>query len=144
LCQLVRVVRERIVIVTMDVTTLARLWIIDDYLPELLGEHAARFPPIEWLCERLPDASAEPLPVPRDCTDRFLSALWARPHDLLDPATRAATSPWYDLPAATVELALTRLRRDLEDGTWQRRYGHLLELNELDVGLRLITSRITT
>jgi hypothetical protein len=80
--------------------------------------------------------------VPRDCTDRFLSALWARPHALLDPATRAATSPWYDLPPATVEAALARLQSDLRDGSWQKRYGHLLERTELDVGLRLITSRI--
>jgi hypothetical protein len=140
--RLLRVARQRIVIVTMDVATLAHLWIIDDYLPELLGEHAARFPSIERLCELLPNPSVEVLAVPGDCTDGFLAALWARPHALLDPATRAATSPWHDLPAATVEAALARLERDLEDGTWRGRYGHLLEKAELDVGLRVITSRI--
>ena len=140
--RLLRVVRQRVLIVTMDVATLARLWIIDDYLPELLGQHAARFPSIERLCELLPNASIEALAVPRDCTDGFLAALWARPQALLDPATRAATSPWYELPAATVEAALARLERDLQDGTWRKRYGHHLEQAELDVGLRLITSRI--
>lgn len=140
--QLLRVVRRRIVIVTMDVPVLARLWIIEDYLPELLGQHTARFPSIMRLCEILPNSAAQVLSVPRDCTDGFLAALWARPHALLDPATRAATSPWYDLPAATVQAALTRLQRDLQDGTWQQRYGDLLERSELDVGLRLITSRI--
>jgi SAM-dependent methyltransferase len=45
--QLCRVARRRIVIVTMDVPTLARLWIVEDYLPELLGKHADRFCPIE-------------------------------------------------------------------------------------------------
>jgi SAM-dependent methyltransferase len=139
--RLLRVARQRIVIVTMDVATLARLWIIDDYLPELLGEHAARFPSINRLRELLPNSCVEVLAVPRDCTDGFLAALWARPHALLDPATRAATSPWYELPAATVEAALARLERDLQDGTWRERYGHLLEQAELDVGLRLITSR---
>jgi hypothetical protein len=34
------------------------------------------------------------------------------------------------------------LERDLQDGTWRERYGHLLERDELDVGLRLITSHI--
>jgi SAM-dependent methyltransferase len=140
--RLLRLVRHRIVILTMDVATLARLWIIDDYLPELLGQHAARFPSVERLCELLPNPSVEVLAAPGDCTDGFLAALWARPHALLDPATRAATSPWYDLPAATVGAALARLERDLEDGTWRGRYGHLLEQDELDVGLRLITSRI--
>lgn len=140
--ELLRVTRRRIVIVTMDVLVLARLWIIEDYLPEFLGQHTDRFPSIERLCELLPNSTAEVLAVPRDCTDGFLSALWARPHALLDPAIRAATSPWYDLPAATVEAALTRLQRDLQDGTWQQRHGDLLERSELDVGLRLITSRI--
>jgi hypothetical protein len=140
--RLLRVVRQRIVIVTMDVATLAHLWIIDDYLPELLGQHAARFPSIERLTELLPNASVQVLAVPRDCTDGFLAALWARPHALLDPGTRAATSPWYDLPAATVEAALARLERDLQDGSWGERYSHLLERAELDVGLRLITSLI--
>jgi hypothetical protein len=32
--QRVRVARNRVVIVTIDVQTLARLWIIDDYFPE--------------------------------------------------------------------------------------------------------------
>jgi len=140
--QLVRVARKRIVIATMDVPTLARLWIVADYLPEFVGEHTARFPPISRLCELLPNSTSEVLAVPHDCTDRFLAALWARPHALLDPATRAATSPWYDLPAATVAKALARLRNDLHDGTWHERYGHLLEHAELDVGLRLITSMI--
>ncbi len=140
--QLLRVARRRIVIVTMDVSVLARLWIVADYLPELLSQHAARFPPISRLCEILPNSTAVTLSVRRDCTDGFLAALWARPQALLDPATRAATSPWYDLPAATVQAALTRLQRDLRDGTWQQRYGDLLQRSELDVGLRLITSRV--
>src|SRR6516225_1251316 len=55
--RLLRVVRQRVLIVTMDVATLARLWIIDDYLPELLGQHAARFPSIDRLCELLPNPS---------------------------------------------------------------------------------------
>jgi hypothetical protein len=140
--RLLRVVRQRIVIVTIDIVTLAHLWIIDDYLPELLGQHAARFPSVERLCELLPNPTMEVLAVPSDCTDGFLAALWARPHALLDPVARAATSPWYDLPPATVDAALARLGRDLQDGTWRERYGHLLERAELDVGLRLITSRI--
>jgi hypothetical protein len=47
-----------------------------------------------------------------------------------------------DLAAATVDRALARLRDDLHVGTWQQRYGYLLERDELDVGLRLITSEI--
>jgi hypothetical protein len=37
-----------------------------------------------------------------------------------------------------VESGLGRLRRDLEDNTWQQKYGHLLRLSELDLGYRLV------
>jgi SAM-dependent methyltransferase len=142
--ELVRVVRKRIVIVTIDVAQLAQLWVVRDYVPELLGQHAARFPSIEWLRHWLPDAEVEVevLPVPRDCQDGFMVAFWARPEAYLDPAVRAATSPWYDLPDATIDRALARLREDLESGAWQRRYAELAARDELDVGLRLVTATL--
>ena len=139
--ELVRVVRDRVVLVTMDVGVLGRLWIVRDYLPELLGTHAARFPAVDRLQHLLPNAQVEVLPVPRECEDGFMAALWARPHAFLDPAVRAATSPWHDLSADVVERALAQLQTDLDSGDWQRRYGHLLARTELDVGLRLITAR---
>jgi hypothetical protein len=33
---------------------------------------------------------------------------------------------------------MEKLRGDLEDGTWQRRHGHLLDLDSIDGGLRLV------
>jgi SAM-dependent methyltransferase len=139
--EVVRVVRDRVVLVTMDVGALGELWIVRDYLPELLGQHAARFPTIDRLRDLLPNVEVEVLPIPRECEDGFMAAFWARPYAYLDPAARAATSPWHDLPAAVVDRALTQLRADLDSGAWQRRHGHSLARNELDVGLRLITAR---
>ncbi len=40
-----------------------------------------------------------------------------------------------------VEAGLARLRGDLEDGTWERRHGHLLRQSELDLGYRLVIAR---
>jgi hypothetical protein len=143
LTELRRVIRQRIVIVTMDVQQLARLWIVRDYLPELIGGHMAKFPSVEDLCELLASPEVEVLPVPHDCTDGFMAAFWARPQAYLDPAIRAATSPWYDLPDHVVDRALERLGADLRSGAWHRRYTGLLVLPELDVGLRLITTVVT-
>ncbi len=137
--ELVRVVRDRVVLVTMDVGILGELWIVRDYLPELLSQHE-RFPAIDQLRELLPNAQVEVLPVPRECEDGFMAAFWARPHAYLDPTVRAATSPWHEVPAAVVERALVQLREHLDSGEWQRRHGHLLARTELDVGLRLITA----
>jgi hypothetical protein len=138
--ELVRVVRDRVVLVTMDAQALGELWIVRDYVPELLGQHAGRFPTIDRLRALLPNAQVEVLPVPRECEDGFMAAFWARPHAYLDPAARAATSPWHDLPAASLNRALIQLRKHLDGGEWQRRHGHLLAHTELDVGLRLITA----
>jgi hypothetical protein len=36
---------------------------------------------------------------------------------------------------------LESLRRDLDSGVWEQRYGHLLSLDELDIGYRLVVRR---
>jgi len=33
---------------------------------------------------------------------------------------------------------VARLRRDLDDGAWRRRHGHLLDRGEIDLGYRLV------
>jgi hypothetical protein len=83
------------------------------------------------------------IPVPRECTDGFMAAFWGRPEAYLEPRVRGATSPWHQLPAAAVAGALDRLRSDLADGRWDRRYGHLRHEAELDVGLRLVSAQLS-
>ncbi|MFN2615935.1 MAG: class I SAM-dependent methyltransferase [Thermoleophilaceae bacterium] len=136
--ELLRVARRRVVLVTMDVDVLAELWLIRDYVPEMIAAHAASFPSIGWLLETLPGASVSSLPIARDCTDGFMAAYWGRPEAYLDPAVRAGTSPWQQLPAQLVHRALDRLEADLRHGEWDRRYGRLRRRETLDVGLRLI------
>jgi SAM-dependent methyltransferase len=137
--EMLRVASRRIVLVTMDVEVLGELWVVRDYLPETLTVHGAGFPAIARLTELLPGAAAAVIPVPRECTDGFMAAFWGRPEAYLDARVRAATSPWHQLPPAAVTRALDRLRRDLADGWWDRRYGHLRRQAELDVGLRLVS-----
>jgi SAM-dependent methyltransferase len=140
--ELVRVVRRRVVLVTMDVEVLDQLWLIRDYLPEMRAAHAAAFPSISQLLELLPGATPQAIPVPRDCTDGFMAAFWARPEAYLDPAIRAATSPWHQLAPETVDRALDQLRLDLASGAWDRRHGRLRRRRELDIGLRLVCADI--
>ena len=44
------------------------------------------------------------------------------------------------MPAAVVERVVADVRRDLEDGTWDRRHGALRALDEYDAGLRLVVA----
>ena len=79
--------------------------------------------------------------MPLDCTDGFNEAYYGRPEALLDPAARLSCSAW-SFPGPEVHDRFTReLTRDLADGRWDRRYGHLRTQPALDGSLILVTSR---
>ena len=139
--ELRRVARQRVVVVMYDAEVNLRLWIIQDYLPEIVAGHARLLPPVAEVVAVLPGASVEPILVPRDCTDRMFGTLWARPEEYLDPEVRRATSVWDLLPPGAADRAVTQLRDDLASGRWDERHGHLRELPELDTGLRLVVAR---
>ena len=142
LAEMTRVASRRVVIATFDPEVNNETWIIRDYLPELRVERERWMPEEARVLAALPAARVEPIPVPRDCTDRMFVAHWGRPEAYLDPEVRAATSVWHLLPPAVTARAIEALRADLESGVWDERYGDLREQPELDVGLRLITAEL--
>jgi len=142
LAEVLRVTRERIVLLTLEIEATAEMWLCRDYLPEIIEHDSETFPTITHLEGALPNVSVETVPVPADCTDGFCIALWSRPEAHLDPQVRLSSSIWHLLPDAAVEPALDRLRRDLESGEWDRRYGELRTQASLDVGLRLVTATL--
>jgi SAM-dependent methyltransferase len=143
LAELVRVTRDTIVVVTMDVECLGRHWFIRDYLPEVLPGHAESFPTVDRLLRTLPDSTTTVVPVPRNCVDGFLAAYWGRPEAYLDAAVRPGSSPWHQVPSVAVDRAVLRLSDDLVTGEWDGRYGHLRLRTELDVGLRIVRSDLS-
>src|SRR5262252_1621534 len=96
------------------------------------------FPTIKELRHAFGRIEVHHLPVPHDCTDGFLGAYWRRPYAYLDAGIRNGISTFGKL--RHVDDRVARLRRDLEDGTWQRRNGHLLRQAEIDLGYRLIVA----
>ena len=143
LSEILRVTRDRVVFITLDVGVTAEMWLCRDYLPEIIEHDRETFPTITHLENVLPNVSVEPLPVPADCSDGFCVALWGRPEAHLDPRIRRSSSIWHLLSNAIVEPALDRLRRDLESGEWDRRYGALRARASLDVGLRLVCAEVS-
>lgn len=142
LAEVLRVTRDRVVLLTLDLDVTAEMWLCRDYLPEIVEHDRETFPSIAHLREVLPDLQLETVPVPSDCTDGFCVALWSRPEAHLDPDVRRSSSIWHLLPTDVVERGLDRLRADLESGAWDRRYGGLRTRATLDVGLRLVTSEL--
>lgn len=143
LAEMARVARQRVLVLTFDPAPAEELWLVRDYFPSALRYHASAMPPIAELTAALPDASVEAVPVPRNCADGFFIGIWDRPEMHLDPDVRRASSCWHQMPPAEVEHGLARLSADLGNGIWDERHGHLRELPELDVGLRLVTSTLS-
>lgn len=79
-----------------------------------------------------------PVPIPADCSDGFEAAYWRRPRAYLDPGVWSSMSALALIPDADREEGTRRLRADLDRGEWDRRRGHLLALDELDLGYRVV------
>ena len=139
LAELRRVARRQ-VIFTWDPTLLARFWFTRDYLPEAVALDAG-FTTLQATVALLGAATVEPVPVPHNCHDGFFAAYWRRPEAYLDPDVRAGISGFGILDKSVVEHALELLADDLESGEWYRRNEQLLELDELDLGYRLVVTR---
>ncbi len=134
LSELRRISRGPVVIVTFD-PAFRGFW-LTDYLPELIALDEAQMPAMSAYKAALGPVAIETVTVPHDCADGFLCAYWRRPEMYLDAAVRQASSSFWAL--GDVSAALDRLRSDLDDGSWDRRYGALRHLDALDCGYRLV------
>jgi hypothetical protein len=143
LTEVLRVTRQRLVFLTLDLDVTEQMWLCRDYLPEIIEHDRKAFPTIAHLQATLPNVQAETIPVPNGCTDGFLVALWSRPEAHLDPNVRRSSSTWHRLPPAVIDTGLNRLHQDLDSGEWDHRYGHLRTLETLDIGLRLVKAEMS-
>jgi SAM-dependent methyltransferase len=140
--ELRRVARGPVIVLTYDPRVSGRMWLMADYLPEVAALDDAIFPVPELVAGWLDgEVTVEPVPIPRETPDWMLGSFWAHPERVLDPVARAGTSGFQRMDPAIVERVAGAVERDLADGTWDARHGHLRALDEHDVGLRLIVSR---
>jgi len=134
LSELRRVSQGPVVILTYD-PAFRGFW-LTDYLPGLIALDEVQMPAMGTYEHVLGPVDITPVPVPHDCTDGFLCAYWRRPEMYLDPDVRKGSSSFWTL--GDISQALGRLRADLRDGSWDRRYGALRERDQLDCGYRLV------
>jgi len=138
LAELRRVTRGPVVVLTCDPGALDRFW-LHDYAPEVIAVEAGRYPPIAVIAASLGGrVEVRDVPIPLDCRDGFNEAYYGRPEWLLERDTRLACSGWSFVEPAMVARFVETLRRDLADGTWDRRWGHLRNTPQFDGPLRLV------
>jgi SAM-dependent methyltransferase len=129
-----RVARGRAVVFQCDLDAQLDFWLVRDYLTTFRVTAMS----IAELAGHLGAQRIEPVPIPHDCRDGFLSAYWRRPRAYLDQRVRDGISVFRLLPPEDVHDAIERLRADLESGEWARRNADILERDALDLGYRLV------
>lgn len=140
-CELRRVARDAVVIVTFDPEISGQMWLMKEYLTEVAELDQRIFPTPDRLAAWLGGRTVvRPIPIPRDTPDWMLGSFWAHPERVLDPDARGATSGFARMTPAIVERVVNSLEHDLASGAWDRHNGHLRELPSYDAGLRLLVN----
>lgn len=138
LCELRRVARGPVVVVTGDGEALPSFW-LNDYAPELIAAERRRYPEIAYIAERIGARSeVTNIPIPLDCADGLCEAFYGRPEGLLEASVRRAQSSWSFAPNGTQERFVAALRTDLASGLWDQRHGRLRTQPSFDGSLRLV------
>jgi len=142
LSEMARVARKRAILFTW-VPDAAPFWLTEDYFPEIVANDRKIFPSADTLTRMLArligPARMLPVLIPHDCTDGLLCAYWRRPEAYLSAKIRSAMSAFARIDA---EAGLAKLQADLSSGRWAERNKHLLELDSMDWGYRLVCCEI--
>ncbi len=131
-------VAARVVVVHFDPAVHDDFWLVRDYLPELSGVWRTTAT-VQDVAQAMGSGTRiEPLLVPWDCRDGFLSAYWRRPARYLDPETRRCMSGLQALAPSVLDRGLSSLHADLESGRWQATHEEVLTQEAFDGGWRLL------
>lgn len=131
-----------IVILTFDPRVGEETW-LTDYFATIWSNAFKVFPPMHDVAGQLEKGTGRevetiPLLLPHDLKDNFVAAGWRNPHRYLSKEFRENMAAFRLADQAAITKALVRLSTDLADGTWERRYGCILGVDEIDAGYRLL------
>jgi SAM-dependent methyltransferase len=136
LAELQRTSRRQVVL-AYDLTYARRMWMVDEYFPEIA---AADDIDAATIASLLRADRVEVVDVPWDSTDGWLGAYWRRPDAYLDPSVWGAISGIALLDPQTRAEGLARLSDDLASGRWHERHADLLDRETMDFGYRLVVA----
>lgn len=132
-------VAPRHVYTVYDTTLTSDFWLLD-YFPETRHDPMEVNAPTPDLLGNYFDViDVQVLWVPRECSEGFAAASWARPHDYLDPEMQQAISLLALTDPEVRRRGTERLRDDLASGAWAERYAEVASLERADFGYRLVT-----
>ena len=137
LAEMLRIARRRVVALTFDERPRTQFWLTRDYLTEYASLRSGRDPNLHELAVR---GRAAIRVVPSLMTAPTASRSRSGGGRLRTSIRRCgpgSASSTFSI-RRTFESAMERLADDLASGAWAERNRDLLELDELDLGLRLV------
>jgi SAM-dependent methyltransferase len=135
-----RRVARRLVVFAFDTSDPSQFWLTRDYLPEFAALRACRILASLPELARAIGARMEPVPIPWDCADGLFEAYWRRPERYLDENVRRGTSIWAAVGPDAEQNTVRHLREDLASGRWAERNHDLIDLDEAELGARLLVA----
>ncbi len=134
-----------IILLSFDIRFAQKIWLYD-YFP-WLWKDALKFLPlneITSLIEKNTQRVIEviPLMLPYDLSDLFAAAAWRRPELYLQREMRAGISSFALADPTLIESGVNSLAADLSSGEWEKKYGEIHQLTEIDVGYRFLKAVI--
>lgn len=134
----------QIILFTYDPAMISSFW-LTQYFPSFVKDVESTFLPISQLMNEIQTVVGRhvktlPFPLPHDLLDSFAAVGWARPELYFDSKIRNGISSFTKIDADELENGLSRLREDLEEGTWDQKYGHMRWEKQYDVGYRFVHS----
>jgi SAM-dependent methyltransferase len=142
LAEMRRVARNRIVIFTWDQEVWESFWLLQEYFPCVNERDRPRAVAIRDVIAELGQCQILKVPIAHDCMDGFHGSFWRRPQAYLDSGIRSAISSYALMQPKDLEEGLQRLTADLESGAWEANHRDILDLEEIDLGYRLIVAEI--
>lgn len=109
-----------------------------EYFPDLIEQDKGLFPSILEMEKVVGPIKEIVVPIPKDCTDGFLCAYWARPEYYLQEPVRRAISTFSRIKC--LEYGIKKLETDLSNGKWTKKFRHILGNDEMDYGYRLLVA----
>lgn len=132
----------QVVLFTYDPAMISGFW-LTKYFPSFIKDVESTFLPVSQLVDEIPAVAGSvvnviPFPLPHDLSDSFAAVGWARPELYLDSSIRNGISSFAKINDSELNSGLFRLKEDLERGEWDRKYGHLRQQSQYDVGYRFV------
>ncbi len=134
-----------LVVFAFDPRCKTKSWLFD-YFPKFAEIERTYRPTMEQLqgfaqAELAASIERFPFPLPKDLEDHFAGADWARPEAYLESRFRCGISSFARLGEEELDRGVEQLRKDLYDGSWQLKYGQLMEQDCHDQGYLFLRLR---